>query len=62
MLRGVAIVFQSLSGLTLGLNFFMTISSKKECWFQSLSGLTLGLNPRDGRVDDIRWRFNPFQG
>ena len=56
-------MFQSLSGLTLGLNAESSSSPAPYTPFQSLSGLTLGLN----RVvwanpDKVMTSFNPFQG
>ena len=57
-------MFQSLSGLTLGLNFLTTgLAAALLLLFQSLSGLTLGLNL--GRVfpeSEHKSSFNPFQG
>ena len=45
--RWVGRWFQSLSGLTLGLNFH-SVNPRRLRWvFQSLSGLTLGLNAKD---------------
>ncbi len=57
-------MFQSLSGLTLGLNFPRSSWTRHlNFLFQSLSGLTLGLNDAQGKA---RRRFvksfNPFQG
>ena len=55
--------FQSLSGLTLGLNIIRVARAATEKdEFQSLSGLTLGLNEVKKTMQGIRLRFNPFQG
>ena len=57
-------MFQSLSGLTLGLNSATDTAMPANIkMFQSLSGLTLGLNPFLATMIMV-WgiRFNPFQG
>ena len=56
------IMFQSLSGLTLGLNVGDNHLFNLIAQFQSLSGLTLGLNIIDAMAKAWASCFNPFQG
>ena len=64
-LSGLSLQFQSLSGLTLGLNRQQrTKLLVRTTMFQSLSGLTLGLNPTVQVPNPLTadFCFNPFQG
>ena len=56
-------LFQSLSGLSLGLNREEAARREREEKFQSLSGLSLGLNSvSTTEINGHVISFNPFQG